>query len=91
MTCEQQPTLKPDMTNAELIERLAERTHTTPAEAADELDAVVHETLRNLRRGNTVSWPGLGQFQPDDPAGLRFEGNANQPAPARKGKPRESR
>jgi nucleoid DNA-binding protein len=73
------------MNNAELIERLAERTHTTPAEAADQLDAVVHKTLRKLRRGKKVVWPGLGQFQPGSHAEIRFEGNARKPSRPRKG------
>ncbi|MEZ5354935.1 MAG: hypothetical protein R2762_20050 [Bryobacteraceae bacterium] len=52
------------MRKSDLILRLAEDGHTSPGEAADQLDAMVHATLMRLRDGKPAVWPGLGSFQP---------------------------
>jgi nucleoid DNA-binding protein len=53
------------MKKSALTQKLARRAHVAPAEAADALDNVVHDVLRRLRAGNSVTWPGLGTFSPE--------------------------
>ena len=48
------------MRKRDLAARLAAHAQTSPAEAADQLDDVVHRILKRLRTGKTVSLPGLG-------------------------------
>ncbi len=52
------------MRKQELARRLARRSGVTPAEAADELDRVVHRIVSRLRRGERAELPGLGMFRP---------------------------
>lgn len=66
------------MRKSDLIRRLAENGNTSPEEAADQLDAVIHDTLVRLRSGKPAVWPGLGLFQPDAKATIRFEPSAKK-------------
>jgi len=50
---------------------LAESQKTSPAQAAEVLDRIVHRILRRVRDGEAAEWPGLGRFHPGPP--LRFE------------------
>ncbi len=59
------------MKKPELARCLARKTGRTRAEAADELDRVVHRILTNLRKGETSPLPGLGTFVPG--GDFRFE------------------
>ena len=52
------------MKKNELTDRLAKRSHLTRAEAADQLDRVVHEIIEGLRKGQKTNLPGLGTFGP---------------------------
>jgi nucleoid DNA-binding protein len=52
------------MKKPQIARRLAKRSGVTRAEAADQLDRVVHEILSDLRRGQPASLPGLGVFLP---------------------------
>ncbi len=61
------------MNRIDLAARLALASHKSKAEAADELDRVVHRILRKLRQGKPVSLPGLGRLRPGGLAGPRFE------------------
>jgi nucleoid DNA-binding protein len=61
------------MKKAELAAKLAEQTHLSKAEAADQLDRVVHEIVRNLRKGKPARLPGLGSFRPGENGVIRFE------------------
>jgi nucleoid DNA-binding protein len=45
-----------------LTERIARQTRTSRAEAADGLDTVVHQLIRNLRAGKRAELPGLGNL-----------------------------
>jgi hypothetical protein len=54
-----------------IIQRLAQETHTAPADAADQLDKVLHGVLRRLREGKPATLPGFGSFVPG--AEIRFE------------------
>ena len=60
------------MKKADIARRLARETGITRAEAADQLDRVVHQILSNLKQGRSASLPGLGTFTPDG-GKARFE------------------
>jgi nucleoid DNA-binding protein len=57
------------MRKPELARRLAKSSRVSKAEAADQLDRVVHQIVSNLRRGRPTRLPGLGEFTP----GVRWE------------------
>jgi len=50
------------MRKAEIARRLAKQSGVSNAEAADQLDHVVHQILSKLRKGKTAPFPGLGRF-----------------------------
>ena len=52
------------MKKPQIARKLAKRSGISRAEAADELDRVVHEILSNLRSGQPAPLPGLGTFVP---------------------------
>ncbi len=45
----------------------------TQAEAADEVDRVVGELMKRVRKGQAVSLPGFGTFVPDKDAEYPFD------------------
>jgi len=61
------------MNKQELAARLARQSKLTKAAAADQLDSLVHEILRRLRKGQAVPLPGLGTFMPGPKVAFRFE------------------
>ncbi len=65
------------MKKAELAAKLAEQTHLSEAEAADQLDRVVHAIVRNLRKGKPARLPGLGSFRPGENGVIRFEAESH--------------
>ena len=50
------------MQKSDLAKELARRMRLTRAEAADELDRVVHGLMRRLKKGEAASLPGFGTF-----------------------------
>jgi nucleoid DNA-binding protein len=52
---------------------LAEKQKTSPAEAAEMLDRVVHRILRTIRGGAPAEWPGLGYFRPGAGSKVEFD------------------
>ena len=66
------------MNKSELATRLAKQTHLSKAEAADQLDRVVHEIVFNLRNGKPTRFPGLGSFCPGEKWGFRFDAEIPQ-------------
>ena len=56
-----------------LIQLLASEGQTEP-QAADHLSRTVVHILKQLRKGEPVSMPGLGQFEPGPTPTFRFEG-----------------
>jgi nucleoid DNA-binding protein len=70
------------MNKNELAARLARREGVSRAVAADRLDQVVHHILARLRRGESVSLPGLGAFRPAGRTGFTFDPER----PGRRGK-----
>jgi nucleoid DNA-binding protein len=51
------------MTREEIAARLARGARISTAEAADELDRLVHRILVQLRQGKPVTLPGLGKLK----------------------------
>jgi nucleoid DNA-binding protein len=58
-----------------LAELLAKQTNVSTGAAADDLDRMVHNILKNLRKGKSALVPGLGRFTLGKDAIVRFEGN----------------
>ena len=61
------------MDKDDLAGKLARRTGSSKAAAADEVDRVVHQILAKLRRGERAPLPGLGTFLPGSNPGFEFE------------------
>jgi nucleoid DNA-binding protein len=61
------------MRKPEIAKRLAKQSGVSNAEAADQLDRVVHEILAKLRQGRPAKFPGLGQFTPGPKGSYRFK------------------
>jgi nucleoid DNA-binding protein len=60
------------MNKEELARKLAHSAQVTPAEAADQLDGVLHDILTKLRQGKPASLPGFGKLVPDAANRIRF-------------------
>jgi nucleoid DNA-binding protein len=58
------------MNKTDLTRLLARVTHSSQAQAADYLDLAVHSILKRTKRGEKVTWPGLGVFANE--AQIRF-------------------
>lgn len=61
------------MKKPEIAKRLAKQVGVSNAEAADQLDRVVHDILSKLRKGKTASFPGMGQFTPGPKGSFQFK------------------
>lgn len=72
------------MRKSDLAIRLARHSRLSPAQAADQLDRVVHDILTTIREGKEAALPGLGRFLPDEKSGLHFE-KALKPVKAKRG------
>jgi nucleoid DNA-binding protein len=76
------------MKKPEIARRLARQSGVSKAEAADQLDRVVHDILAQLRKGEAAPLPGLGHFTPGPKGIFQFE---KEPGRARKRRPRARR
>jgi nucleoid DNA-binding protein len=61
------------MRKIQLTNKLARQSGVTKAEAADQLEGVVHQIVTTLRKGKPVNLPGLGRFQPGGTWQFKFE------------------
>ncbi|HLJ47658.1 MAG TPA: HU family DNA-binding protein [Bryobacteraceae bacterium] len=61
------------MKKRDITKQLARSARLTQAEAADEVDRVVSELVRRVRKGQSVSLPGFGTFAPDKDAEFPLE------------------
>ena len=61
------------MNKSDLASKLAKQSHLSKAEAADQLDRVVHQIISNLREGRPARFPGLGHFTPGKKWQFRFD------------------
>lgn len=60
------------MTKKELADMLAARAQLSRAAAADELDRLVARILKELRKGQPVSLPGIGILAPGGKRGIQL-------------------
>ena len=51
------------MNKSDLSTRLAKQARVSKAQAADQVDRVVHQIVRNLRKGQSARFPGAGELQ----------------------------
>ena len=56
-----------------MAKRLARQVGVSNAEAADQLDHVVHQILKKLRKGRAAPFPGLGRFTRGPKGVFQFE------------------
>ena len=61
------------MRKTDITKKMAEQQGVTRAEAADQLDRVVADIIRNLQHGERAQLPGLGEFEPGP--GRQFDFN----------------
>jgi hypothetical protein len=62
-----------EMKKEQLARRLARESGITPAAAADQLDRILNDILKRVRRGQSASLPGLGTFWPGPQPQFYFE------------------
>ena len=61
------------MRKVQIAKQLAKESGITPAAAADQVDRIVEDILRRVRRGQSASLPGLGTFRPDRDKDFRLD------------------
>jgi nucleoid DNA-binding protein len=61
------------MKKEQLARQLAKESGITPAAAADQLDRIVTDILKRVRKGQSASLPGLGTFRPGCDEEVRFD------------------
>jgi len=61
------------MKKEQITRRLAKESRVPTVVAADQVDRVVSELLRRVRRGESASLPGLGTFQSGSQQEFEFE------------------
>jgi nucleoid DNA-binding protein len=61
------------MKKEQLARQLAKESGITPAAAADQVDRIVTDILKRVRKGQTASLPGLGTFRPGHNEEFRLE------------------
>jgi nucleoid DNA-binding protein len=74
------------MKKQDLALRLARKSRTSRAAAADRLDRMIHEIIAELKKGNPVSLPGLGTFTPGRKVNFLFEASGSKDAARREKK-----
>jgi len=61
------------MKKEQLAKQLAKESGITPGAAADQVDRIVVDILKRVRKGQSASLPGLGTFRPDRKEEVRFD------------------
>ncbi len=64
------------MKKEQIARQLAKETRISSAAAADQLDRIVSDLFRRLRRGQAASLPGLGTFAPGREEDFQFDRSA---------------
>lgn len=60
------------------LTRLSSQPNAKPDTAtAETVDKIVHRILKQVRKGETAVWPGLGRFKLGDSAQIEFEDDRN--------------
>jgi nucleoid DNA-binding protein len=62
------------MKKEHIARRLAKESHISTAAAADQLDRIMSDILKRIRKGETASIPGLGTFRAGLVRDFKFEG-----------------
>ncbi len=62
-----------EMKKAQFARRLARESGISPAAAADQIDLILNDILKRVRRGQSASLPGLGTFCPGPRPEFYFE------------------
>jgi nucleoid DNA-binding protein len=70
------------MKKQQFAARLARHERLSPSAAADQLDRVIHDILKRLKKGEAVPLPGLGTFLPGRRPAFRFEPRNTPKGPA---------
>ena len=70
------------MKKQQFAARLARHERLSQSAAADQLDRVIHDILKRLKKGEAVSLPGLGTFLPGKKPLFRFESRGGQKGPS---------
>ena len=66
------------MNKSDLASQLAKQSRLSKAEAADQLDRVVHQIVSSLRKGRPARFPGLGDFSPGKKWQFRFDAESSE-------------
>ena len=74
------------MKREQLARRLAKESRLTDAAAADQMDRIVTDLLNRVRKGQSVSLPGLGTFLPGRDEDFQFDRKVPRGAPRLKPK-----
>jgi nucleoid DNA-binding protein len=62
-----------EVKKAQIARRLARESGISPAAAADQIDLILNDILKRVRRGQRASLPGLGTFWPGPRPEFYFE------------------
>jgi len=65
------------MKKEQVARQLAKESRISTAAAADQVDRVVTEMLKRIRKGQNVSFPGLGTFGAGPKQDFEFESTLN--------------
>lgn len=61
------------MKKEQLAKQLAKESHIAPAAAADQVDRILNDILKRVRKGRSASLPGLGTFLPGRKEDFKFD------------------
>jgi nucleoid DNA-binding protein len=61
------------MKKEQLARQLAKESGITPGAAADQVDRIVTDILKRVRKGQSALLPGLGTFRPGRDEEVRFD------------------
>ena len=72
------------MKKEQLARELAKESGITHAAAADQVDRIVTDILKRVRKGQSASVPGLGTFRPGRNEEFRLDRGSPSPVPPSK-------
>lgn len=61
------------MKKEQVARQLAKESRISAAAAADQVDRILSDILKRVRKGQSASLPGLGTFRPGDDQEFRFD------------------
>jgi len=61
------------MKKEQVARRLAKESHMSPGAAADQIDRILNDLLKQVRKGESASLPGLGTFRPGRDQDFQFD------------------